>query len=272
MPYTMKFIVMVCAAFFARVKPVSTSAKPACMNITRKPATSVQTKLMATVLASMSPLGGLVESVGSCIICTNLWTLCNCPARAIARMETHSCIICTHEHTSCQQGDGESRGSGGAGGGRSVLGQVALDLPFAHSADVFLPFLSLRFDEPLVDVCAHRVPDDIVVLEHVERLVQVAGQLVDAVLPALAKAHLEDVLIHGIGRGQLLLHSVDPCGKLHRKREIGVRRWIRHAQFAAGANAATVGDAHERGAVPHRPRHVGGGLVAGDEPLVAIDE
>src|SRR5256712_13237582 len=57
MPYTMKFIVMVCAAFFARVKPVSTSAKPACMNITRKPATSVQTKLMATVLASMSPSG-----------------------------------------------------------------------------------------------------------------------------------------------------------------------------------------------------------------------
>src|SRR5712691_6412948 len=58
MPYTMKFIVMVWAAFFARVKPVSTSAKPACMNITRKPATSVQTKLMATVLASMSPLSG----------------------------------------------------------------------------------------------------------------------------------------------------------------------------------------------------------------------
>src|SRR6266566_550982 len=59
MPYTMKFMVMVCAAFFARVKPVSTSAKPACMNITRKPATSVQTKLMATVLASMSPSGVL---------------------------------------------------------------------------------------------------------------------------------------------------------------------------------------------------------------------
>src|SRR3979490_359211 len=55
MPYTMKFIVMVCAAFFARVKPVSTSAKPACMNITRKPATSHQAKLMATVWASISP-------------------------------------------------------------------------------------------------------------------------------------------------------------------------------------------------------------------------
>src|SRR2546422_1063579 len=77
MPYTMKFIVMVCAAFFARVKPVSTSAKPACMNITRKPATSVQTKLMATVLASMSPSVVYAVSVDSYIICTFLRTLCN---------------------------------------------------------------------------------------------------------------------------------------------------------------------------------------------------
>src|SRR2546426_10644780 len=52
MPYTMKFIVMVWAAFLARVNPVSTSAKPACMNITRKPATRVHTKLIATVLAA----------------------------------------------------------------------------------------------------------------------------------------------------------------------------------------------------------------------------
>ena len=46
----MKFIAIVCAAFLARLKPVSTSAKPACMNMTRKPATSVHTKLMATLL------------------------------------------------------------------------------------------------------------------------------------------------------------------------------------------------------------------------------
>src|SRR5882672_2606073 len=57
MAYTRKFIAIVWATFFARVRPVSTRAKPACMNITRKPATSVQTKLMATVLASMSPSG-----------------------------------------------------------------------------------------------------------------------------------------------------------------------------------------------------------------------
>ena len=42
----MKFIDMVCAAFLARMRPVSTSAKPACMNMTRKPAISIQTKLM----------------------------------------------------------------------------------------------------------------------------------------------------------------------------------------------------------------------------------
>src|SRR5450756_2190958 len=44
----MKFIIMVWAAFRARVKPVSASAKPACMNITRKPATRTQTKLSDT--------------------------------------------------------------------------------------------------------------------------------------------------------------------------------------------------------------------------------
>ena len=46
-PYTMKFIIMVWLAFLARHRPVSTMANPACMNITRKPVISVQTKLMA---------------------------------------------------------------------------------------------------------------------------------------------------------------------------------------------------------------------------------
>ena len=41
----MKFMLMVCIAFFARVNPVSTSANPACMNMTRKPVTSSHTKL-----------------------------------------------------------------------------------------------------------------------------------------------------------------------------------------------------------------------------------
>src|SRR6266850_6021806 len=45
--YTKKFIMYVWLAFFTRHKPDSTMAKPACMNITRKPHTSVQTKLTA---------------------------------------------------------------------------------------------------------------------------------------------------------------------------------------------------------------------------------
>src|ERR1700687_277618 len=48
-PYTIKFIIIVWLAFLARHNPVSTIANPACMNITRNPVTSVQTKLMATL-------------------------------------------------------------------------------------------------------------------------------------------------------------------------------------------------------------------------------
>src|SRR4051812_46797322 len=64
----MKFMVTVWAAFLARVKPVSTIAKPACMNMTRKPATSVQTMLMAlvlsaTTLATSSSFGGAASAM-----------------------------------------------------------------------------------------------------------------------------------------------------------------------------------------------------------------
>src|SRR5256885_9246159 len=57
----MKFMVIVCAAFLARVNPVSTIAKPACMNITRNPATKVHTKLIATVFAAAAALAALAS-------------------------------------------------------------------------------------------------------------------------------------------------------------------------------------------------------------------
>src|SRR5881409_1096263 len=57
----MKFIVIVCAAFLARVNPVSTIANPACMNITRNPATNVHTKLIATVFAAEAALAALAS-------------------------------------------------------------------------------------------------------------------------------------------------------------------------------------------------------------------
>src|SRR3989442_13660335 len=147
MPYTMKFIVMVCAAFFARVKPVSTSAKPACMNITRKPATSVQTKLMATVLASMSPSVVYAVSVDSCIICTNLETLCKSLRTQISRVQNDLCTICTTMHTVCQQG---RRGiGGGKRRGRFAMGPVGLRLPPPYGAAVVLPLLTVGPVGPL---------------------------------------------------------------------------------------------------------------------------
>src|SRR5881392_508446 len=57
----MKFIVIVCAAFLARVNPVSTIANPACMNITRNPGTNVHTKLIATVFAADAALAALAS-------------------------------------------------------------------------------------------------------------------------------------------------------------------------------------------------------------------
>src|SRR5689334_12485469 len=64
----MKFMVTVWAAFLARVKPVSTMANPACMNMTRNPATRVQTRLMelvlsATALATSSSFGGAASAM-----------------------------------------------------------------------------------------------------------------------------------------------------------------------------------------------------------------
>src|SRR5436190_16920460 len=46
----MKFIDMVCATFLALVKPDSTIANPACMNMTRKPVKRVHMKLMEILL------------------------------------------------------------------------------------------------------------------------------------------------------------------------------------------------------------------------------
>ena len=42
-----RFIIIVCAAFLARVKPVSTSANPACMKSTSTPPIISHAKLIA---------------------------------------------------------------------------------------------------------------------------------------------------------------------------------------------------------------------------------
>src|SRR2546426_1746345 len=82
----MKFMVIVCAAFLARVNPVSTIAKPACMNITRNPATNVHTKLIATVFAAEAALASLASESAAGT---------PCPARTRGHARVRS-----EEHTS----------------------------------------------------------------------------------------------------------------------------------------------------------------------------
>ena len=53
MQNTIMFIIMVWATFLARVKPVSTRAKPACMKKTRKPAISIHITLIAVARSSV---------------------------------------------------------------------------------------------------------------------------------------------------------------------------------------------------------------------------
>src|SRR6185295_11332869 len=54
------------AAFLARVKPVSTIANPVCMNMTRKPASKVHTKLIEILLwPTVSITSAMVGFAGS---------------------------------------------------------------------------------------------------------------------------------------------------------------------------------------------------------------
>src|SRR3954454_15114330 len=62
------FMDIVCAEFLTRHKPASTEAKPACMNMTRNPATNVQTMLMEYRLWAMrsyNPLTGIFDGSSS---------------------------------------------------------------------------------------------------------------------------------------------------------------------------------------------------------------
>src|SRR5438132_13881935 len=70
----------------------------------------------------------------------------------------------------------------------SVHTQIPLELPLADLSDVLLPFAALGFDEALIDMAAESGFDNLVLVEHVERFMQVARQLVDAVLSTLPKA------------------------------------------------------------------------------------
>src|SRR3954464_3962751 len=79
-----------------------------------------------------------------------------------------------------------------------VLGQVAVELPRAHLGDFPPPLLAFGFYKMARDVLPQSDPDHIVLLQFVQRLVQVVRQVVDAKPPALPEAHLPYVFIDGL--------------------------------------------------------------------------
>src|SRR5204863_5819794 len=120
----------------------------------------------------------------------------------------------------------------------SVLAQVPIEFPFADLPDILLPLLALGIEVALVDVIAQRLAHHGVLLEVVQRLVQVARQVVDTEATPLPVRHPRDVLVDGLPGVDLLLHTVYPGGQLHREVEIGVRRRVRHTVLAARRLAA----------------------------------
>src|SRR5207245_712100 len=60
----------------------------------------------------------------------------------------------------------------------SILSEISVQLPLAHLPDVLLPLLPFRVEVALVDVVAQRLANDRILLEVVERFVQIPWQVV----------------------------------------------------------------------------------------------
>src|SRR5262245_1905295 len=91
----------------------------------------------------------------------------------------------------------------------SVHRQVAADLPAADALDVLLPLVALGFEEVLVDVAPDGVLNDLVLLELIQRVAQVPGQLVDPQMAPLTEAHLVDVLVDRRSGIQVVLDPLE---------------------------------------------------------------
>src|SRR6266550_415672 len=85
----------------------------------------------------------------------------------------------------------------GAAGGASCLidAEVAIDLPRRHVLDVVAPFLAFRREKVFEQVRAECVADEVVLLQLIKCLVEIARQFVDAKVAALAMAHRENVFV-----------------------------------------------------------------------------
>src|SRR5690606_24497836 len=120
----------------------------------------------------------------------------------------------------------------------SIGRKVPLDLPVVDLGDVLLPLLLFRRDEMVEHVVPQDAAHDLVLLHEGDRLAQIAGQLLDPVLPVLANRELGDVLVDRLGGLDLPPDPVQPGAELDGQCEVGIRRRVRHAQLEARALSA----------------------------------
>ena len=125
--------------------------------------------------------------------------------------------------------------------------------------------MQLVRDEALEDVIAQRVAHELARARHLDRLVEVVGQRVEADGLTLVGGHLVDV---GLDRGRqlvLVLDALEAGGEHDGEGQVGVGGRVGVAQLGAhGALFALHVERHadERGAVAVRPRDVDRRLVA----------
>src|SRR5512138_3520325 len=105
----------------------------------------------------------------------------------------------------------------------SVYRQVLLDLPVVHLHQVLAPLLVLRSDEMLERMLAQRGPHERALTQQVQRLAQVARQLLDAVAATVAHRQSPDVLVHRFRRLHPVTDTIQPRGELYRQREVRIR-------------------------------------------------
>src|SRR5688572_14967847 len=132
----------------------------------------------------------------------------------------------------------------------SVRAQIAFDLPRRDVTNVAVPLGAFGGQEVLEEMWAERVAHQITLLQFIERLTQIAGQLIDAEMPAFAMAHLVDVLVHRRSRIQRPLDAVKTGAQHRREGEIRVAGRIRHAKLDAGIDTAGCRNADQGTAIP----------------------
>ena len=103
-------------------------------------------------------------------------------------------------------------------------------------------------------------------------MLQGIGQVLNAAGCPFIGVHLKDVLRDFLRRGELSLHAVQAGGQADGQRQIGVAGGVGVSQLHPGGLSPGGGDSDQGRAVGGGPGGVAGGLIAGNQTLVGVDQ